>query len=84
MNERSLTYLISLLCSIAAQKSIGAAFLKFNQKVWSSHSCIRFSRTLSGGYGIPPGIPVVLTKSSASTNLESNLSLSFSVYCFND
>jgi len=33
MNERSLTYLISLLCSIAAQKSIGAAFLKFNQKV---------------------------------------------------
>jgi hypothetical protein len=75
---------MSLLCSTKAQNSIGAAFLKFSQNVWSSHSAIRFSRTLSGGYKTPVGIPVVFTNSSASISLASSLALSFSVYLFND
>lgn len=70
INERSLTYLISALCSTAAQKSIGAAFLKFYQNWWSSHSDIKFSKTESGGFGTPPGIPVVLTRSSASASFD--------------
>ena len=79
MKLRSRTCLMSLLCSMAAQKSIGAAFLKFNQNVWSPHSAIKFSKTESGGCGIPPGMPVVLTRSAASVILRSSLSLSFYV-----
>mmetsp|Transcript_39040 Transcript_39040/g.59463 ORF Transcript_39040/g.59463 Transcript_39040/m.59463 type:complete len:251 (+) Transcript_39040:281-1033(+) len=84
MKERSLTCLMSLLCSMAAQKSMGAAFLKLSQKVWSSHSLIRFSSTCSGGWGTPPGMPVVFTSSSASPSFFSSLSLSLSVCCFRD
>ena len=60
IKERSFTFFISLLCSIAAQKSFGAAFLKFNKKVWSSHSYIKFLSTFSGGNGVLPGIPADL------------------------
>ena len=59
MNDISRTYFISLFVSIAAQNNIGAALRKLSQNVWSSHSWSKFTKTDSGGVGIPDGIPVV-------------------------
>lgn len=80
MNDMSLTCFKFASLSIAVQKIIGAAFLKFYQKSESSHSTNRFFKTLGSGMDEKAGTAVALMSLSTSSTLAFNLYESFS-YC---